>query len=79
MSKFLTIAALKEKMTDKPKAQRLYDFFGPDPFAITDKQINEAEKIIDKDYAARKKHISKAREKRRKDQNPERSAATGAK
>lgn len=58
----INVALVKEKMTDPPKAQRLYSMIYGDTEAMTRKQVKEVIRIVKKEHAKLLVHLEKMAE-----------------
>lgn len=67
MDTLLNMAAIKAKMTDKPKGQRLYYFFYGEGKMLSASQVTEVQKIIDEDYKKTKAFLKEAKKSAPKD------------
>lgn len=61
MSDLFNVSAIKNKMKDKPKGQRLYDFFyGTDRSVLTKDQIREMRRLLITDHKKTLKFLDDA-------------------
>ena len=61
MDTMLKLSSVKKKMRNKPKGQRLYNFFYGDASLLTPAQISDIERIVDKEYQDTKQFLQEAK------------------